>query len=157
MVSKMRNVLILLPMLLAVALFGCHKDTEQEKITRILHLIQAGVESKKAMAVLDHVSKNYRDPQGNDYEAVKGLLLFYFFRHQRISVVMTGLEIQVHVAAADARFEAILSARSGQSSTILPETLDAYRFNVFLAKDAGEWKVTSAKWEPFSGEAAASP
>ncbi len=152
MIARTRILRLMILVLLSVALSGCHKDTDQEKIAKMLHLIQAEAEDKNAGALLKHVSKNYRDPRGNDYEAVKGLLLFYFFRHQRISIITTGLEIEIQGASARARFEAILSGRSGSNGAILPEALDAYRFAVSLTNEGGEWEVTSAQWSQFGAD-----
>jgi len=126
---------------------ACHKETEEERVKHAVQAIQKGTEIKDIRAILSHISKNYRDPQGNDREGIKGLLLFYFYQHKSISVILNNLEVTVREASATARFEAILSGRAGDSGTILPETLGAYRFSVNFSKESGEWRVVAAQWE----------
>ena len=128
---------------------GCSKETEEDKVKKVVTSVQQAAEEKKIGAVLDHVSKTYRDPQGNDYNGIKGLLAFYFFRHQKVSVYMPNIDIVVAGATAKAVFQTILTGRgTGEAATgILPESLGAYDFEVLLNKEDGTWKVTSARWE----------
>ena len=137
--------------LLAVLLLlpACHKETEEDKVKKVVTSVQQATEEKKIRLVLDHISKSYQDPQGNDYNGIKGLLAFYFFRHQKVSVYMPNIDIMVKGEKATALFQAILTGRgTGEAAGgILPEALGAYNFEVLLAKEDGSWKVTSAKWE----------
>ena len=128
---------------------ACHKETEEDKVKKVVTGVQQAAEEKKIRSVLDHISKSYQDPQGNDYNGIKGLLAFYFFRHQKISVYMPNIDIMVKGEKATALFQAILTGRgTGEAAGgILPEALGAYNFEVLLAQEDGSWKVTSAKWE----------
>ncbi|MBS1193006.1 MAG: hypothetical protein H6Q97_985 [Nitrospirae bacterium] len=116
---------------------------------KVVTSVQQAAEEKKIRSVLDHISKSYQDPQGNDYNGIKGLLAFYFFRHQKVSVYMPNIDIVVTGPTAKALFQAILTGRgTGEAAGgILPEALGAYNFEVLLAKEDGSWKVTSAMWE----------
>ena len=147
----MRRVPCLLYILLAVLLLfpACHKETEEDKVRKVVTSVQQAAEEKKIRSVLDHISKSYQDPQGNDYNGIKGLLAFYFFRHQKVSVYMPNIDIVVTGPTAKALFQAILTGRgTGEAAGgILPEALGAYNFEVLLAKEDGSWKVTSAMWE----------
>ena len=140
--------LYMIPMVL-VLFPACHKETEEDKVRKVITSIQQSAEEKKVLAVLDHISPSYRDPQGYDRDGIKGLLAFYFFRHQKVSVYMPNVEIEVAGLAARAAFQAILTGRgSGESAgAIMPEALGAYDFEVLFRKEEGRWKVTSAKWE----------
>ena len=121
----------MIPVLL---LSACSKDTEEDKIKKVLTSVQQAAEEKKIGAVLEHISKTYRDPQGNDYNGIKGLLAFYFFRHQKVSVYMPNIDIVVTGQTAKAIFQAILTGRgTGEAAGgILPEALGAYNFEVLL-------------------------
>jgi len=147
----MRRVPCLLYILLAVLLLfpACHKETEEDKVKKVVTSVQQAAEEKKIRSVLDHISMSYQDPQGNDYNGIKGLLAFYFFRHQKVSVYMPNIDIVVTGPTAKALFQAILTGRgTGEAAGgILPEALGAYNFEVLLAKEDGSWKVTSAMWE----------
>jgi hypothetical protein len=128
---------------------ACHRDTEEDRVRKVITEIQQSAEEKKILAVLDHISMSYRDPQGYDRDGIKGLLAFYFFRHRKVSVYMPNVDIVVTGLTAKATFQAILTGRgTGESAgTILPEALGAYNFEVLFRKEDGRWKVTSAKWE----------
>jgi hypothetical protein len=148
--TAMKFVKLLLVILLFPALFiACTKDTEEDRVKKALTAVQQAAEEKKISSVLEHISKSYRDPQGNDYNGIKGMLAFYFFRHQKVSIYMPNIDIAVTGPDAKALFQAILTGRgAGESSgTIIPEALGAYNFEVLLKKEDGAWKVTSAKWE----------
>jgi len=130
---------------------ACSKETEEDKVKKVVTSVQQAAEEKKIGAILEHISKAYRDPQGNDYNGIKGLLAFYVFRHQKVSVYMPNIDIVVTGPTAKAVFQAILTGRgTGTGETtggILPEALGAYNFEVLMSKEDGAWKVTSAKWE----------
>lgn len=146
----MRRLLYLLYILPVLLLLGsCSKEKEEDKVKKVVISVQQAAEEKKISAVLDHISRSYRDPQGNDYNGVKGLLAFYFFRHQKVSVYMPNIDIMVTGPTAKAVFQAILTGRgTGEAAGgILPEALGAYNFEVLLSKEDGAWNVTSARWE----------
>ncbi len=144
---------LVLPVMLLL-LPACHKESEEDKVRKVITRVQQSAEDKKIMAVLSHVSKTYRDPQGNDYDGIKGLLAFYFFRHQKVSVFIPGTEVAVTGPTARAVFQAILTGRESGEPTMtgLPDALGAYNFEVLFKKEDGQWKVTSATWER-AGEA----
>ncbi len=134
-----------------LSLTSCHKATEEDKIKNIIAGIQKAAAEKDARTVLGHLSKSYHDPQGNDYDGIRGLLLFYFMRHRQVHVYVPNLDIAIENYAAQASFQAVLTgagegvAEGGKG--LLPEALGVYAFNVAMQKESGEWKITSAKWE----------
>ena len=147
---RRRAILFIAMIALLLPLVGaCTKETEEDKVKKVITSVQQAAEEKKISSVLEHISKSYQDPQGNDYNGIKGLMAFYFFRHQKVSVYMPNIDIVVTGPEAKVVFQAILTGRgTGESAgTIIPEALGAYNFEVLLKKDDGNWKVTSAKWD----------
>lgn len=128
---------------------GCHKQTEEDRVTKVITSVQEAAEEKKIMTILDQLSRSYRDPQGYDYDGIKGLLAFYFYRHQKVRVYIPSREVTVKGESANASFETVLTgAAPGESAgTVVPGSLGAYRFSVDLRNEEGRWKITSAKWE----------
>ena len=128
---------------------ACQKDTEQDKIKKLIMNVQKAAEERDIKEILAGISKTYRDPQGLDYDSIKGMLLGYFFRHQKISVYITNLDVAVTDATAAAKFEALLSggAKTESLSTLMPDALGLYAFDVSFRKESGDWKVVSAKWD----------
>lgn len=144
---------VFLVVLAAILMSGCHTDTEQDKVKKVVHTVQRAAESKDIKRLLSHLSKTYKDPQGNNYDDIKGLLLYYFIRHAKVSIFITDLEVHVEGFFATARFQAVLSGRNKVESTgdILPEALGVYNFDVVLVMVSDEWQIISAKWDQ-SGE-----
>jgi hypothetical protein len=147
------SVFVTVVVLLLVA--ACHRETEEDKVRKVISAVQQSAEDKKVLPVLEHVSKTYQDPQGNDYDGIKGLVAFYFFRHRKVGVLIPNIDVTVKGDEALAVFQAILSGKgTGEEAPggLLPEALGAYDFEVICKKEQGQWKVTSAKWRR-AGEA----
>ncbi len=141
---------VLIVVLAALALTACAKKTEADRVHAVINAVQKAAEDQDVKEALSHVDKDYRDPAGNDYQTVKGMMLYYFFRHQKLSIIISNLEIVVAGTSASARFEAILSGRTGSVGDILPDALSAYRFDVSFRNDGSDWKIISARWAPWS-------
>ncbi|HAK59908.1 MAG TPA: hypothetical protein DCO77_05930 [Nitrospiraceae bacterium] len=145
---KSINAIILLVLVSILCTIGCHKETEEQKIRKVIAEIQEAAEQKAIKTLLGHLSKAYRDPQGRDYNGIKGLLVFYFYRHQKVSVYIANLEVGVTDSTAEAAFEAVLTGgdKKGAAGGLLPDTLGMYHFTVSFIKESGDWNVLSAQW-----------
>jgi hypothetical protein len=141
--------IITIVLLTAILLPGCQRTSEQDKVRKVIKEVQRAAEEKDIRTILGHLSRTYRDPQGYDYNGIKGLLLAYFFRHQKISVYLTNLDVTADVVSARATFQAVLSAsdKTGSATDVLPEALGIYAINVVFSKEPKEWRVVSATWE----------
>ena len=133
---------------MTVTILGCRKETDQDKVKKVITGIQKAAEEKDAKKIINSLSTTYSDPQGFNFETIKGLLLGYFFQHPKISVYMTDLEISVADTFSKAVFQAVLTggSKTGSASDLVPESLGIYAFVVELKKEPDGWKVTSATW-----------
>ncbi len=136
-------------LLIFLFLPACHQDTDQDRVKKVVKEIQKAAGEKDVKTILGHLSKTYRDPQGYDYDGIKDLFLYYFFRHQKISVFIPSLDITVTGSSAKAVFQAVLSGGNQVESPgdLIPEAFGMYDFEVFFGKESGEWRVTSAAWK----------
>jgi hypothetical protein len=127
---------------------ACQKQDEKEKIKKVITGVKAAVEEKNIRAAIGYIAKDYRDPQGNNFEALRGMLLGYFFRYSKISGYITHLDISVDGSSAQATLKAILTSgqKTGSVTDIVPEELGVYRFDAGFKKVSGDWKITSARW-----------
>lgn len=127
----------------------CRRETEADQVTKVIRTVQKAAEDKKILTVLEHLSRSYRDPQGNDYDGIKGLLAFYFYRHRNVQVYIPSLDVSVSGTSSSADFEAVLTGRNAEGSPggIVPDALGVYRFAVQLQRDNAAWKIVSARWE----------
>ena len=144
-----RVVTISLIFIIAIAVLGCHKESDQDKVKKVITDIQAAGEQKDVRKIMSNISKTYSDPQGFNYDGIKGLLVGYFFRYPKISVYINSLTIYVENTSARAVFQTVLTSgeKTGSVTDIIPQSLGIWDFDVTLKKESNDWKVTSAKWE----------
>jgi hypothetical protein len=141
-------VTLFLLVVLSMSFLGCHKETEQDKVKKVITDIQKAAGDKNIKKIINNLSKTYNDPQGYNYETIKGLLLGYFYQHPAISAYITNLEISVPDTFAKVVFQAVLTGgnKTGSASDLIPESLGIYAFVVEMKKEQDGWKVTSATW-----------
>jgi ketosteroid isomerase-like protein len=139
----------LLILAIAITIAGCHKETDEQKIKKIITDIQTAAEAKDVKEIINNISKTYKDPQGFNYETIKRLLVGYFLQYPKISVYINNLEISVENSSARAVFQTVLTSgdKTGSIADVIPQSLGMYDFDVSLKKESDSWKVVSAKWE----------
>jgi len=144
-----RAVTIFLIFVITMTMLGCHKESEQDKVKKVITNIQAAGEEKNIRKIMNNLSKTYSDPQGYNYEGIHGLLVGYFFRYPKISVYIDNLKISVENTEANAVFQTVLTSgeKTGSVTDVIPQSLGVWNFDVSLKKESGDWKVTKAKWE----------
>ena len=146
----MRTIILFAILCLMITPFlGCHKETEQDKVRKVIANLQKAAEEKDSKKIGNSISKTYSDPRGNNYESIKGLVAAYFYQYPKISVYLAKLDVSVDDVSAEATFEAVLTSRDADKPlpAILPDSLGVYAFDVFFKKESDKWKVVSAKWE----------
>jgi len=141
--------------LLLLITFGSCSGTppsEEERIREIIKEVAEKAEAKDIKAIKKHISKNYRDPRGNDYQELSGLLLYHFFRAEKLSTYLTEIEVSVEREKATAIVEAILTRGKEIKSLkdLIPEAASYYLFNLIFQKEQGKWLLVSAEWKPVS-------
>jgi uncharacterized membrane protein YvbJ len=143
-----RLVTILFIFVIIIIALGCHRETEQDKVKKVITDIQTAAEEKDVKKIMKNLAKTYNDPQGFNYETIKGPLLGYFFRYPKISVYINNLQVSIETTAARALFRTVLTSanKTGSAADLIPESLGMYDFNVSLKKESDGWKVTSAEW-----------
>ena len=144
-----RYVTILLIFAITITALGCHKETEQDKVKKVITDIQTAAQEKDVKRIIGNLANTYNDPQGYNHETIKGLLIVYFLQYPKISAYITNLEISIEDKSAKAVFQTVLTSgnKTGSMSDVIPQTLGVYDFDVSLTKESNGWKVTFAKWE----------
>jgi hypothetical protein len=59
-----RLMTILLVVAITIIVLGCHKESEQDRIKKVITDIQTATEKKDVKKILNNLSKNNSDPQG---------------------------------------------------------------------------------------------
>jgi hypothetical protein len=113
--------------------------------------VAKAAEDRDAGAVVEKLAANYSDANGGRREA-EDALRRYFFGYRSIDVDIRELKTYQNGPTAQARFVVAFTGvpkTIGGLDQILPSSA-TYRFNVWLIKEGGGWKITNAEWQPES-------
>jgi hypothetical protein len=117
------------------------RPSDQEQISRLLSDVEQAMEQRKIFKVLTHVSQNYRDAEGRDYNGIQAYLNQIFEQYRRIEITRARPQIQVQgdralaVETFGTRAEPF---NEGQHVSIV---LDG-QVSVYLARQENGWKIT---------------
>jgi len=140
-----------LAMGLALALGACKKDTEEQKVLRVVDDGVAAIEAGQVGDAMDLVAEDYSDESGTDKGTIKAYLAGQMLRGDRITIVRRDEKVKVEGSAATASFDAaIFQGDRSKLKGVLPQRSGTYRFTLTLRKDGDAWLVTKAKWEGIS-------
>ncbi len=146
-----RFMLLSLSVLLAaaVALPSCKKPmSEEDKIKAMIIETADLAKEKDIKGILSHVSKDYRDPEGNDRNALKGILFIYFQGYEKVGVFVRDIQVTVDGNEAEAQVKVILTGGEDPDTMgdVVPKSGGGYLIDLKLAKEDGEWMVVRATW-----------
>jgi len=129
------------PLLFVLLLFAC---AEQDPIAQVVTRVTDAAEERDAGGVMRHVSASFE----NRAEA-ETTLRRYFFGYKTFDLNVRNVETTVSGSEAFATFVVDMVGvpkQLGGMDQFLPRAA-TYRFDVTLAEEGGEWKITSARWE----------
>jgi hypothetical protein len=125
-----------------LVLFACSR--EQDPIAQLVANIEAAAEDRDAAGVMQHLSASYAGRAN-----VETTLRRYFFGYRALEVHVRDLQTQLSGSQGWCTFGVDFTGvpkNVGGMDQFLPRAA-TYRFELVLADEEGEWKVTSAKWE----------
>ncbi|OGP33716.1 MAG: hypothetical protein A2X93_05880 [Deltaproteobacteria bacterium GWC2_56_8] len=136
--------------LITALLQACSRPPDEERIRASVSNAVEAAEAKDVKALMRFISKEYADDRGNDYNGVKGILVYQLLRPEPVKVFLRGLSIEVKGDAAlvDAKAITMRGRNIKSLSDIVPDEAEAYRFSILFKNESGDWKVRSASWEP---------
>lgn len=115
--------------------------------------VAAGVEaaeSKERRGLIGQVSSSYADARGNDRSDIENMLRVYFLRQHKIGLLTKIEEITIY---GDTAARLIMTVgMAGTNDGVLGFSADAYRFDMELEKDGGEWLLIAARWGELGNE-----
>lgn len=134
----------------ALFLHACSRPPEEERIRQSVSEAVEAAEKKDVKAFMRFISNEYADDRGNDYNGIKGVLVYQLLRPEAVKVFVRGLTVEVKgdTALVDAKAITMRGRDIKSLSDIVPEEAEAYRFSIVFKNETGDWKVRSAAWEP---------
>ncbi len=131
-------------------LSACSKGiSEEDKLKNIVNEVAEAAQKKDIDGVRKHISKSYRDQEGNDYDGVRRVLLYHFIRAETVSVFVRSVDVEIKEDTAIVTANVILVRGKDikSISDIIPESAAGYRFEMVFKKEGRDWKVVSGTWQ----------
>jgi hypothetical protein len=143
---------LMLVLLLGVTAFNsaCSsgQDNPEAQVRALLAQGEAAAEKKESGVLRQLISEKYSDSQGQDKKTVEAILRYYFLRNESIHL-LTRVQ-QTSFPQPDIARVVVMVAMAGQPISNAEELerlrADLHRFEISLAREKGEWKVTRAEW-----------
>lgn len=124
------------------------RDNPEAQVRALLAQGEAAAEKKESGALRQLISEKYSDSQGQDKKTVESILRYYFLRNESIHL-LTRVQ-QITIPRPDAAQAVVMVAMASQPIASAEEIerlrADLHRFEITLARENGEWKVTRAEW-----------
>lgn len=136
--------------LLCLFISSCTQSiSEEDRLKAIVNEVAEAGQKKDIDGVRKHISKSYRDQEGNDYDGVRRILLYHFIRAETVSIFVrsTDVEIKGDTALVKANMILVRGKEVKSIKDIIPESAAGYRFEMIFKKENKDWRVVSGTWQ----------
>jgi len=137
--------------LAAVLLAGAcaEPSTPEAELRALVAEAEEAAERKARRALMNRVSAGYSDARGNDRADIDRLLRLIFLRQRSVGLLVDVDSVDVF--GEDAAEMVLTVGMAATNDRLLGFSADAYRFELELVKDGGEWQVIGARWGEIGG------
>ena len=104
-------------------------------------------EAKDRGELVDMISPTYSDARGNSRDDIENLFRFYFFRTNKVALLVSVDDIEVIDDTAAA--VALTVGMGATTDSALGFNADAYHFDLELEHDGDEWLLVSGQWNEY--------
>lgn len=137
--------------LLTLLISGCDSGpilSEEDRVRATLNSIETAAQERSLSGMVEHISPNYRDYEGNDFKEIRRLLQFQLIKNQSINIVSKVRELEVIGDAATVELSVAMASRgvdlSSEESRLRANT---HRFSILLKLEEKQWKIQSVSWQ----------
>jgi len=127
-----------------LAACGGDDNSPENEVREWITRGEIAAEEKDRGELLDMISVNYRDAQGNDRKQIGDLLRLYFLRQNSISL-LTSID-EISISGDTAASVQLAIGMAGTRDNALGFDADAYNFEFELIKSDGDWLLIGAQW-----------
>lgn len=139
---------VVLGALLGAAACSSKPESPEAQVKAFVERAEKAAAEGDVGALQELVSDAYRGPGGQDKEALGSMLTFHFLRHKRVYTLTRIVDLQLPEPDR-ARLGLITAAAATPldgARTVTDIRGDVFRFDLDLARDDDEWRVTRAAW-----------
>ena len=131
-------------MALLVLFAGCARTPDEERIRAALESMQKAAQARRPADVLEHVAADFTGNNGDmDRDSLAQLLRLQLLSRQGVNVVSGPVEIVIDDDRATAKFDVVLSDRSGRW---VPGGSETYRIVSGWRREGSDWLCYNATW-----------
>ena len=130
-----------------VPLTACSDPASPEQQVRdVIAAMETAVEARDVGDLMEHVSPNYRDGQGQDRAEASRYARGYFVANQSVHL-LTRIESLEFPSPDEARvkLQVGMAGRSGEPGAA-SLSADLYDFDLALIREGDDWKLSYADW-----------
>lgn len=126
--------------------------SDEDRVRAAIEQVAEGGRTADLAMTLEPISRRYHaaEEEGVGYDDLKAWLYLQFQRRGPLSVLLGPIDVEVQGDRARARFDATVAEFSRERMSLLPDNADAFRFEVQLEREDGDWKVVTHTREAFS-------
>ena len=132
----------------ALALLAACSDpaSPEQQVRAVIESMEAAVEARDVGALMEHISPNYRDGQGQDRAEASRYARGYFIANQSVHL-LTRVESLKFPSPDEARvkLQVGMAGRSGEPGAA-SLSANLYDFDLALIREGDEWKLSYADW-----------
>lgn len=144
----MKTLALLLTALLLIACDASPNLSPEGQLRDTIESIEFAAQARSLSGIMEHVSDQYADHQGNDKKAIGQSLQLLIIRNQKINLFSIIRDLSVEGEFASAEISTAMTSReldlSNESNRLRADSL---RFSVAFANEGGDWKVRSVSWQ----------
>jgi len=131
-----------------LALAACTRpDSPEAEVRAVIATAKEAAEARDAGALFDLIAPDYRDAQGHGADELKRYVRGWLIAHQRVRLLtrVNSLEFPAEDLAR-AQVTVAMLGRETDAASAWDLAADVYEFDVTLAREGGDWRVTRAAW-----------
>ena len=131
----------------ALLLVACGSSgTPEDEIRALIDEAETATEARDAGALRELIGDDYRDGDGRGADEIRRYLHGYLIAHQSIRLITRIDAIELE-GKEIARAQVTVGMLGRESDSTWDFAADIHRFDLRLALEDGEWRVTRAGWQ----------
>jgi hypothetical protein len=131
-----------------LALAACSRpDSPEAELRAVIATAKEAAEARDASALFDLIAPDYRDAQGYGADELKRYIRGWLIAHQSVRLLtrVNSLEFPAE-DLAQAQVTVAMLGREADAENAWDLAADVYEFDLTLAREGGDWRVTRAAW-----------
>ena len=137
-------------MVVAVLVLAARCGAPKDPVQAALDAIVRAANARDAKALFSRVAAGFSAADGSGPAEARAMVERYFAAYENLNVSIADVRIERGSDAARVRFRATMSGQPrsiGGLGGLVPSSA-AYDFDLRLAPEGSQWKVTWAQWNP---------